>query len=394
MYFIFTLVFGYILAKLVVADSGYVLIAYDKYVLESTLWSFALASFLFLVLVGGVISVFKILQKSVDFIHPISNEAKKRKAVKMTNKGLIKYANGQWKSAQKLLSLSAKDSQAPLLNYLAAARAANENQDYQACSEHLSQASKGVPNASIVIGITQAELLISRGQYEAALATLKNIQSKTSRHVYAYDLLYQTYLKLHDWEKLADLLPQLKKLKVLDEQKYTQLSCQVFTELFKQIIKKVELKKNHRELLTTAKNTWNKLERSQKHLDIMVTNYVECLEKLEEYDLAESVIREALTQQYSNKLVMLYGNLAADTAKQLSFLKKLYHNNTYEYPLTLALGILATKLKDDNEAEQYFNQSLDVKKTSSAYQHLAMLMMRRKEYTQSAQLFATSMEFT
>ena len=394
LYALLILLAGYVLAQLVATDSGYILISYDQYVVESTLWSVVLAIFIVLLGLGFISVLVKVLFKSVDFLHPLSGSARRRRAVRKTNKGLIEYVNGQWKAAQRLLSQSAQDGQAPLLNYLAAARAANENGDYESCSDYLRLADKSAPSARAAIGITQAELLLARGQYESALATLKQLLSQSSRHTYVHKLLYKTYFKLHDWKSLVDLLPQLKKLKVLEGRALNRVRRDVYQSLFKQLYKTDQMQHTPELQLRRAEKAWQKLDRTQKVDEVMALAYADCLIHFKVHDQAEVVLRHALTHSYSHVLLESYSCLeSSNPERQLQALEKLLGDHLGDTVLLLALGRLCNRLGHEKKAEEYLNASLNQQQTTSAYRELAILMAKRQDYAQSTEFFLNSVNF-
>ncbi|MEB3734659.1 hypothetical protein ULF88_12275 [Halopseudomonas pachastrellae] len=130
-----------------------------------------------------------------------------------------------------LLKRSAPHAELPLINYLAAARAANELEDYPECDALLREAYETTPKADVAIAVTQAQLQIARGQLEQALATLTRLRKEHPKHLYALKLLSQVYVRLEDWHSLLDLLPELRRQKVLREEEQQALERQVHVAL-------------------------------------------------------------------------------------------------------------------------------------------------------------------
>jgi len=98
-----------------------------------------------------------------------------------------------------------------LLNHLIAARASFRLGDVDEARHQLGLAEAIDVDAGIAVELTQAELQLTAGQYEQALATLVRARANASKHPYVLELLARAYFQLQDWEALQQLLPDLKK---------------------------------------------------------------------------------------------------------------------------------------------------------------------------------------
>ena len=72
---------------------------------------------------------------------------------------------------------------------------------------------------------------MAREQYEQALATLVRARRNAGRHPYVLDLLCKAYRGLGDWQALSDLLPELRKYKVMPEDELAGLESEVQVRL-------------------------------------------------------------------------------------------------------------------------------------------------------------------
>ena len=91
---------------------------------------------------------------------------------KYLSRGLMALVEGNWNKAEVSLTKGAPHSKSPLVNYLAAARAAQQLGEVERRDSYLMQAYKDDPDAEVAIGLVQAELQIKQQQTEQALATL------------------------------------------------------------------------------------------------------------------------------------------------------------------------------------------------------------------------------
>ncbi|MCK9583273.1 MAG: heme biosynthesis HemY N-terminal domain-containing protein, partial [Endomicrobiales bacterium] len=107
-------------------DAGYLLISYDHWSLETSLWFAIIAvlcgffGFYFLLRFGSTIHM------AIKHIAKKFANRRERLARKNTIIGLVDYISGNWISAEKKLSRTAKFSDMPLINYLAAAASAQK----------------------------------------------------------------------------------------------------------------------------------------------------------------------------------------------------------------------------------------------------------------------------
>ena len=95
--------------------------------------------------------------------------------------GMIQIAEGNFARGEKLLARAASTSDAPLFNYLQAARAAHLQGQDERRDEWLKLAYEYTPEAANAVLLTQAELQLDREQYEQALATLRRLESRWIR---------------------------------------------------------------------------------------------------------------------------------------------------------------------------------------------------------------------
>jgi len=163
-----------------IQDSGYTLFAYGQTTIEMSLWVFlVLIVALFFALHWGI-NLFNRSLRSGSRLRLWSGSRKSRIAHDKTLKGLIALSEGNWWKAQRLLSISADNADLPLVNYLAAAHAAQEQGDENACDELLQKARASTPEAEIAVGINQAQTQLARRQLKSSRTTLRSLQKKSA----------------------------------------------------------------------------------------------------------------------------------------------------------------------------------------------------------------------
>ncbi|MGY0218435.1 heme biosynthesis HemY N-terminal domain-containing protein [Endozoicomonadaceae bacterium StTr2] len=375
-------------ATWLVDDSGYVLLAWKNYTFESSFWSFLLLLLGFAVVVLGLRVILQLLLGSVNLLYPMTHTARQRRGRRLSAKGLVELIGGHWKQAHKHLSQAGADGEAPLLNYLGAAHAANQAGDYEACSEYLRLADASTPNADMAVGLTQAQMHLARGQLEQSLATLNQLRKRSPKHSYVLKLLKETYLKLGDWQALAELLPELKKRKVIAEKEYDDLQQRVWGALFDQAYNKGRNLVGLDERIEPARSVWQQLSMGQKRDAGLLYRYAKCLVALDAPQKAEALLREHLGKTYSRELILLYGRIAgADSSSQLKCAEKLVNERPNDAWLMLSLGRLSLRNKLWGKAQEYFESSLSLHRSTDAYNELGRLLAHLGEYEKSSSYF-------
>ncbi len=193
----------------IAADPGYALFAYRDWTVEMPLWFTVLAAIV-------LFSVFYFFFRAIGTMASLSTRFRHwsgrwhmKMAHSRTTQGLIELTEGNWQTAEKLLVKAVPGSDSPLINYLAAARAAQGQGAHDRRDKYLRKAQKSTPDARTAVELTQAQLQISHGQLEQALATLRHLQIIAPHHPYVLKLLYRLYVQLGDWASLRNMLDDL-----------------------------------------------------------------------------------------------------------------------------------------------------------------------------------------
>lgn len=386
------LIFGFIILLLAIwigflihKDSGYVLVAYEGWTIETSLWVALVCLILFFLILYFLLRLIRNTRLLGSKFQRWGYSRKQNKSRKLTNLGLCEVAEGHWEKAETLLIKSAKDSNTPLINYLVAARAAQEQMADDRRDNYLRQAIKSTSGSELAVGLTQAQLQINSKQWEQALATLKHLYQISPSHVFTLKLLHRVYLELQDWQQLYELLPALKKYKVLNEQKLQSLEEKIYIALLAHHAKAQNFEQ--------MQQLWKKLPKAWRHNPNIAATYVHYLIESGHDDQAISIIEDTLKKQWSPILVSLFGNAkGSKESYQLkvgeSWLKK--HPNEPE--LLICLGKLALRERFLGKAKQYFEDFLQIQKSRLALQYLARVYEALGDNTRALKLYNQAFE--
>lgn len=348
-------------------DPGYVLIAVNHWTVETTLW------------ISGIILIFAFVALHLFLLllswlcgRPRSWRrwrAKRRtRASQMkTRQGLIEFSEGHWQRAQNYLIKALPDADTPLLNYLTAARAAQEMGNSQMRDNFLRDAQQCMPEAKIAVELTQAQLQLANRQWEQALATLRHLKDIAPQHPYVLRLLVFLYQEVKDWLQLIELLPDLKRNQVVTGSAYDALQHQAYFQALVDCCKQ--------DNSDAATLFFSRLPKQFAQDASFVAVYCGYLLRHHSDADAELRLRQCLRHEFNEKLIKLYGKINAKTAR-LDFAESLLKKNSHSAALHLCLGRLSESNQLWGKAKTYFEGCLRLDATPVAYAELGKLLER------------------
>jgi len=366
-------------------DPGYLVINYRDWVLETSL---VLAVF---VIGMAFIAIYIVLRLFINTrrmplrLRRWQNQRRTNHAnVALTN-GLLELAKGDWGKAEKQLIRHVNNSQTPLLNYLAAARAAQKQSKDERRDYYLQQAHKAMPKADLAIGLTQAELQLNQGQMEQALATLTHLRQQAPKHATVLKLLMRLYVELHDWEHLLELLPVMYKRKLIKSDRAEQLEVMAQAALLKTASEDKELR--------VLNETWQRSSKSIRHNATVLLAYIQGLMRHGQGVEAEVLLNQALNRSWDERFVRAYGLLqGADIGRQIRYAEGWLTSHSHDAVLLLTLGRLCFRNKLWAQARQYLETSLALEVQSETCAELARLMEQQGDNEQALTYYRQGMQ--
>jgi HemY protein len=166
-----TLLCGALVAHFILQDNGYVLIHFRGYAIEM---SVPVLVVLMILAYMGVRLLVQTL-RTPRRLGEAAGRYRQRKASERITRGYIEIGEGNFARGEKLLTRGARNSETPLLNYLAAARAAQAQGDRERRDNWLRMAYEQEPKAAAAVLLTQAELQLENEEFETCRATLNKV---------------------------------------------------------------------------------------------------------------------------------------------------------------------------------------------------------------------------
>ena len=347
-------------------DPGFVLVKYGDFSVETSLAFGILAVAIAALLIHFI---FRVLMSIWNLPGAVKRQSKSRrydKSRRLLNQGLIDLAEGRFDQAESNLVKLVEYSESPLVHYLAAARAAQLQGKHDERDSYLKAAHEARPEAEMAIGVTQAELQLAHQQLEQSLATLTHLRGIAPRHNHVLRLLARVYFELEDWQSLVELLPDIRKKKLLKES----------------ILKNME-GKSYRGFLAAAKGNqqalekaWTKIPKASQTDADLILYYIKLSNRASSNSSSvEQLIIKSLDQKWDNRLVEAYGLFKAiDPNQQLRRTEKWlgdYAKNEY---LLLALGRICIRARLWGKAQSYLEASIGVNAMAASCLVLAKLL--------------------
>jgi HemY protein len=360
-------------AHFLLGDPGYVAINFRGYLIEM---SVPVLLGLAVLLVASIWLIRRLIQAPQRLGEAAGRYRSGRAGVKLT-RGMIEVAEGNFARGEKLLARAASTSDAPLFNYLQAARAAHLQGKDERRDEWLKLAYEHTPEAANAVLLTQAELQLDREQYEQALATLRRIEENSKDHSHALALLGRLYFRLKDWANLAEILPRLQKQGRVKQEMLDKWTIRVHTESF-------ESAADGEAVIAE----WKSVTKRLKTETVLLDAYYMSLMRVGLHDKAEKDLAAALKAEWRAPLVRLFGLVeGTDPSKQLKRAESWLAKHDDDVDLLLAAARLCLRNELWGKARSYLETVIALRPSPEAYQEYGRLLTQLGETDAAADAY-------
>jgi len=347
-------------------DPGYALFAYGDWAIEMPLW----VSMILLII---MVALALIGLTTLNGLYSSSRKAKlwwgkhqEHIARKKTNQGLLELAAGRWKNAEKYLIQSAEHSDTPLINYLSAAKAAEEGDSPERRDHYLQLAFDASAGSDVAVRLTQAQLQLEHGDLNQSIQNLESLRSEAPKNPKVLRLLCTLYEAMNDWQSLYGLLPFLHKTQALSPAMIERLEQKVYPPLLH-----IFGEKGLKALMTFWQDSPDAIQSDPT----LIASYVKLLAKKSAVVEAEALLRKNLSKSWNSELGYLYGMMMSGHPKnQLSFIESFLPKYSDDPILLLSAGRLCLVNHLWGKARDYLERSLSLSPLPETYAALGQLM--------------------
>jgi HemY protein len=368
------LVVGALLAQWLMADAGYVAIRFAGHLIEMSAVTFLLvliAGFFVVRLVIKLLSARRLWRER-------QIARRQERARRALAKGLLEMAEGEWEASEETFTRTARDAESPVVHYMVAARAAELQGSAQRRDEWLLRALDASTERRAPVLIMQAEMHLKHKQYQAALATLQQLEARGETTPRAIMLLARIYRQTRDWRALEALEPRLRATRGVSRAFADETVAQIYLDRLKEAGDARDV-----QALRTA---WKDMPRSLTQRGEIVVGYARAAMTCDEDDAAEVELRRFLDKQWDEGAVLAYGEL--DTAEPLVTLERAEQwlpEHREDATLLLACARLSIRAELYGKARSYLETSIAIRPRLETWQLLASLFEQLGERDRATQ---------
>jgi HemY protein len=369
---------------------GYVLITYEDWAVETSLWVAVFAILISVIVLFKLTRLFSYLGSIPQRIKNWFSQRRRHHAQRLTTQGLRLLAEGHWYEAEKTLLKSVSESDSPLINYLAAANAAQGRKDVKKRDEYLHRALMSTDDAQVAVGLTQAELQLDTHELVQARNTLEHLNRIVPKHPQVLKLLQKVYVELGDWTQVQSLIPQLRRKDILTQEEMLVLEKQLYLALLTQQLP-----------VATADQLpkiWGEVPRYLHQDPDILVKYTDALLAYQDIDEAEKLILKALNHKWDRKLIRQFAKVpSANPSKQLAHAESLLKSHPGDAALFVCLGKLCIRNRLWGKAQGYLVKARELEPSpgilhdlGQVYEHLDDKALAMSCYKQGLQLETSS----
>jgi len=381
--FLILLAAGIFAAPYLMGNQGYVMINAGDYVIDATVTSS-------IVMILGFYFALLAIEAIVNRVFyglGWFGRHNKAKAQKQTETGILALASGDFKKAESLTLKAATRSQAPVLNYLAAAESAQQLGHEKNRDEYLRLAYENADTNTLAVGITQAKLQIKQQQFELALASLIQLHDQHPKHKVIMMLLKDVYLERAEWVALLSLLPKLQKQKLLDKQEVDELTERCHFNGLAQVAKQ--------QGSTGVLDTFSKLPKALKKDEKYMHEVAIQLIKRNDHQAAYMLIMDALAKDFYPELIAITTKLdITDFHPLIERLRLLQKSREGSGLLATTIGQLFAKESRWQDAITELNKGISQTPSLAAYSALAAAYENTNKPAEAGNIYKQGFAFS
>ncbi|AWH88800.1 protoheme IX biogenesis protein HemY [Limnobaculum parvum] len=364
LFLLLILVAGIAVGPMLAGHQGAVMIQTDNYDIKMSVTGLAiLIALLFIVLFCFEWILRRIFHTSARtkgwFIGRKSTRARKQ-----TRAAMLKLTEGDFSQVEKLLTRNADHAEQPVVNYLLAAEAAQQNGDTQRVNDYLSRAAELADTDQLPVDITRIRIQLAQNEYHAARHGIDQLLNDAPRHPEVLRLAQQAYLKTGGYASLLEIIPSIEKAKLYDEDTLETLRLDTYIGLMNQAMSEG----GSEGLKLWWKNQPRKVRNNQTLQVELASHFIDC----DDNDQAQKIILDGLKHQYDERLIRLIQKLESGNPDPLEKELKMQIQEHGATPLlNSTLGQLLMKHGEWKQASEVLKQAIEQHSDAKDYALLA-----------------------
>ena len=371
------------IALLFLHSTGYVVIFSGRQRIELSL------NLLVLIVIGGYLA-FYALARLVDTLVRIPAQVRAYREEKSRSRhrqslsdALLAFFQGRYASAEKSAAAALLGEETKGVAAIIAARSAHELGRFNERERFLDEAKGSAPEVDQARLTTLADMLVSQGRHEEALAVLKDLSARDSRNLRLLRLRLQAEQALRQWDPVLDTVDALARLGGIGPAEAASAR------------RAAHLGNLARDSQDSAALTtyWKQLPSEMRNDPIVAATASRYHLALGNPAPAQAIVEQALEREWNPTLVALYGEAAGEDAlPQIERAEKWLRAHARDPALLLALGKLCMRQGLWGKAQSYIEASIALEPTRDGHMTLAALMERIGKHQEAVLHFRKSAE--
>ena len=299
------------------------------------------------------------------------------------NDALLAFFQGRYASAEKSAAAALTGEETKGVAAIIAARSAHELGRFSEREQFLDQAKGSAPDVDQARLTTLADLLVSQGRHEEAIAVLKDLSARDARNLRLLRLKLQAEQALRDWDEVLTTVAALAKLGGIGPAEAAGVRRAAH-------LGNLSRKAQDAEALTAYFKQLPGDMRTDATVAATAARYQLALGAAVQ---AQSIVEQALEREWNPTLVALYGETGGpDALPQIERAEKWLRAHARDPALLLALGKLCMRQGLWGKAQSYIEASLALEPTHDGHMTLAALMEQIGKPQEAVQHFRRSAE--
>ncbi len=217
-----------IAAPLVVDKHGYVYISVGDYTIETSLLVAVIGILLFYALMAVTFRILGKIFRAHRSIRSFFGRRREESARENLYFGLIALLEHRYEEAQHLLISCTHSKHRSVASYIIAAEAAAKNGNEQECLDCLGRARELEPRSDLACTLLESGLYARAGKYEKAIDVLEQAAKIYPLHPAVSRSLGDLCLICKDYERMRELLPQLKNIRNFRYEDYLRILATLY----------------------------------------------------------------------------------------------------------------------------------------------------------------------
>lgn len=365
--FVIVFALAVVLALIARYSDGYALFVYPPYRIEVSITVLVLGLLAALFVLYGLVRAVSHTMQLPTYVAGFRRRRRENRGHAALRDAWEAFLEGRFARSQKSAARAYALQSAPALAALLAARSAHALRDFAQRDEWLERAEHAPGGSASARLSTQAEMLLDEQRYEEARAILRDMHAKGPKQVATLRLLVRAEQGMENWDEVLRLLRILDKRDPGSRPLTRQLRITAIVENIRQKALDVE----------TLREFWKQLRSEYKTEPGVATAAAQSFIRLGSCKDAHRIIADALEENWSQELVLLYSECEADDVlERIERCERWLAANPRDAALLLTLGRLCTYRELWGKAQSYFEASLSQQPTRAAHRELARLCER------------------